>query len=141
MTGKKLTLQHPLLLVTKLMFIQTALAALGLLSPAVGLESQLRRRCAYGDDCWPSFDTWNQFNGTVGGRLIRSRPSAAVCHTESYNASQCAVAKNSWLDSFWKTNQTGGYAAMVWEMGETGKCFIDTAVEAPCDQGIGMTSP
>ena len=120
------------------MHLQTPLSALGLLSLAVGAQSQPRRRCAFGDDCWPSVDTWNQFNATVGGRLIRSVPSAAVCHTQRYNAKQCAVAKSSWLDSFWRTNQTGAYAAILWEMGETGQCFVDTAVNAPCDQGNGM---
>jgi hypothetical protein len=122
------------------MLVQTPLRVLGLLSTAVGAQSQPRRRCAYGDDCWPSVDTWNQFNTTVGGKLIRSVPSAAVCHAGRYNADQCAVAKSSWLDSFWRTNQTGAYAAILWEMGYTGQCFIDTAVEAPCDQGIGMRS-
>ncbi|CAI7619960.1 unnamed protein product [Penicillium pancosmium] len=118
------------------MFVQSTLTALSLLSPAVGLQSEFRPRCAYGDDCWPSDSTWKLFNDTVGGRLIRSVPSAAVCHAERYNANQCAIAKSSWLDSFWKTNQTGGYAAMLWEMGESGKCFVDTPVGAPCDQGI-----
>jgi hypothetical protein len=122
------------------MLIQTPLTALGLLSTTVGARNQIRRRCAYGDDCWPSIDIWNQFNATVGGKLVRSVPSAAVCHTERYNADQCAAANSSWLDSFWRTNQTGAYAAIVWEMGNSGQCFIDTAVEAPCDQGIGMRS-
>ncbi|KAJ5161827.1 hypothetical protein N7492_007219 [Penicillium capsulatum] len=117
------------------MHVQTPLSALGLLSLAVGAQCQSRRRCTYGDDCWPSVDTWNQFNATVGGRLIRSVPSAAVCHTQRYNAKQCALAKSSWLDSFWRTNQTGAYAAILWEMGETGQCFVDTAVDALCDQG------
>jgi hypothetical protein len=66
-------------------------------------------------------------------------PSAAVCHAEWYNADQCAVARSSWLDSFWRTNQTGSYSATLWEMGPTGQCFVDTAAEAPCDQGVGMT--
>lgn len=121
------------------MLVQTPLTTLGLLTTAAHAQSQPRRRCAYGDNCWPDAATWDHFNATVGGRLIRSLPSAAVCHSERYNANQCAVAKSSWLDSFWRTNQTGSYAATLWEMGPTGQCFIDAAVEAPCDQGIGMT--
>jgi hypothetical protein len=65
-------------------------------------------------------------------------PSAAVCHTEVYNADQCAIAKESWLDSFWRTNQSGAYVATVWEMGKSGQCFVSTPVSAPCDQGVGM---
>ena len=67
-------------------------------------------------------------------------PSAAVCHAERYNADQCAVAKSNWLDSFWRTNQAGAYFGILWEMGNTAQCFMDTAVEAQCDQGIGMRS-
>ncbi len=121
------------------MLVQTPLTSLGLLSTVVHAQSQPRRRCAFGDDCWPNAATWDQFNATVGGRLIRSLPSAAVCHAERYNANQCAVAKSSWLDSFWRTNQAGSYSATLWEMGPTGQCFVDTAINAPCDQGIGMT--
>ncbi|KAE8391183.1 FAD binding domain protein [Aspergillus alliaceus] len=115
---------------------QTLLAAAGILSAAAGAQGQHRRRCTFGQDCWPDAQTWNDFNATVGGRLIRSVPSAAVCHTERYNADQCADAKKSWLDSFWRTNQTGAYSATLWEMGPTGQCFINTSTSAPCDQGI-----
>jgi hypothetical protein len=116
----------------------TTLVAVGILTIAVNARDQPRRRCAYGDDCWPDARAWSDFNTTVGGRLIRSFPSAAACHTERYNADQCNGARQSWLDSFWRTNQTGAYSATVWEMGNTGQCFIDTPVSAPCDQGIGM---
>ncbi|KAE8402671.1 hypothetical protein BDV37DRAFT_284478 [Aspergillus pseudonomiae] len=115
--------------------LQHLLTAVGILSIATDAQTQPRRRCAYGDDCWPDIQTWNDFNATVGGRLIRSVPSAAVCHTERYNADKCTVAKESWLDSFWRTNQTGAYSATVWEMGKTGQCFINASVSAPCDQG------
>ncbi|GAB1192745.1 hypothetical protein APSETT444_001941 [Aspergillus pseudonomiae] len=91
--------------------LQHLLTAVGILSIATDAQTQPRRRGAYGDDCWPDIQTWNDFNATVGGRLIRSVPSAAVCHTERYNADKCTVAKESWLDSFWRTNQTGAYSA------------------------------
>ena len=120
--------------------LQHILTAVGILSVATDAQTQPRRRCAYGDDCWPDIQTWNDFNATVGGRLIRSVPSAAVCHTERYNTQKCTIAKDSWLDSFWRTNQTGAYAATVWEMGQTGQCFINTSVSAPCDQGIGRVA-
>ena len=41
-----------------------------------------------GDPQWPSRDTWNQLNQTVGGRLIASVPEAAVCHPGGYGALQ-----------------------------------------------------
>ncbi|KAE8371861.1 hypothetical protein BDV26DRAFT_298399 [Aspergillus bertholletiae] len=116
--------------------LQHLLTVAGILSAASDAQTQPRRRCAYGDDCWPDIQTWNDFNATIGGRLIHAVPSAAVCHAEQYNADKCTVAKESWLDSFWRTNQTGAYAATVWEMGQTGQCFINTPTSAPCDQGL-----
>lgn len=127
------------LLTPMILHAETLLSAVGILTIAANAQAHHRRRCAYGDDCWPDAQTWNDFNTTVGGRLIRSFPSAAVCHTEGYNVNQCNIAKQSWLDSFWRTNQTGAYSATVWEMGNNGQCFIDTPVSAPCDQGIGKT--
>ncbi|OJJ08593.1 hypothetical protein ASPVEDRAFT_47727 [Aspergillus versicolor CBS 583.65] len=117
------------------MHIQTPLTALTLLSAAAG-QPHPRRRCTSDDACWPTAQTWTEFNATVGGRLIRSVPSAAVCHGSRYNADQCATAKSNWFDGAWRSNQTGGYAATVWEMGETGECFINTPIQAECDQGI-----
>ncbi|KAK2741352.1 hypothetical protein FQN57_005636 [Myotisia sp. PD_48] len=101
-----------------------------------GSDAAHRRRCSAGDQCWPKENTWNRFNATVSGHLVRTYPSAAVCHEAQYNAAQCVVAKERWADSTWRTNQTGAYAAILWELGETGQCFINTPREAPCDQGI-----
>ncbi|KAL4897457.1 FAD binding domain protein [Aspergillus ambiguus] len=115
---------------------QLVLAA-GFISSAIGdTSTQPRRRCAYGDRCWPDSQIWDNFNSSIDGRLIRSMPPASVCHVEEYNASQCRVAKESWLDSSWRTNQAGAHSAIVWEMGKWGQCGINTPVEAPCDQGI-----
>ncbi|KAK2750863.1 hypothetical protein FQN55_001434 [Onygenales sp. PD_40] len=108
---------------------------LSLCSAAASTGPHHRRRCAYGDDCWPSEHKWKAFNETVSGRLIRSVPSAAVCHGERYDAALCNAAKENWANSFWRTNQTGGYAAILWELGEEGKCFIDSPREEECDNG------
>lgn len=135
--SSKISFSYLIYFLSCTMHIQTPLTALTLLSAAAG-QPHPRRRCTSDDACWPTAQTWTEFNATVGGRLIRSVPSAAVCHGSRYNADQCATAKSNWLDGAWRSNQTGGYAATVWEMGETGKCFIDTPIQAECDQGIGM---
>ncbi|KMP02044.1 hypothetical protein CISG_09300 [Coccidioides immitis RMSCC 3703] len=95
-----------------------------------------RQRCSYGDSCWPTEGEWQSFNASVSGHLIRTYPSAAVCHAERYDDAKCTAAKENWLDSFWRTNQTGAYSAILWELGENGQCFIDSPRDAPCDQGI-----
>src|SRR3954471_7106021 len=90
-----------------------------------------RRRCAYGDDCWPEGCTWQAFNASVSGRLLQSAPSAAVCHQERYDAGRCGTARREWRNSFWRTNQTGAYSAILWELGND-QCFIDSPPNAPC---------
>ncbi|WEW60423.1 hypothetical protein PRK78_005909 [Emydomyces testavorans] len=116
----------------KALIFQPLLLTLPLSSVAV----EHRRRCSYGDSCWPTESEWIAFNSSISGRLIRTYPSAAVCHTERYDDAQCAVAKENWSNSFWRTNQTGAYTAILWELGEKDQCFIDSPRAAPCDQGI-----
>ena len=88
------------------------------------------------DDCWPDDSTWQAFNDSVSGRLIQSVPSAAVCHQERYDAGLCNTARTEWTNSFWRTNQTGAYSAILWELGND-QCFIDSPPNAPCDPGLG----
>lgn len=98
-----------------------------------------RRRCAYGDSCWPDDATWSAFNASVAGRLIRSVPSAAVCHQERFDSGLCDTAKQEWKNSFWRTNQTGAYSAVLWELGNN-QCYINSPKTAPCSQGLGEYS-
>ena len=92
-------------------------------------------RCGAGDKCWPSERDWQAFNSSVSGQLIRSYPAAAVCHVEQYSEELCAIAKERWDDSFWRTSQPGAYAAIVWELGMD-QCFINSAIVSPCGQGL-----
>ncbi|KAK2757894.1 hypothetical protein FQN54_004300 [Arachnomyces sp. PD_36] len=112
-------------------YTQAAISSLAISSLA---EAQPRRRCAFGDDCWPDEETWSAFNSSISGHLIRSYPSAAVCHEERYDAGLCDAAEQGWESSFWRTNQTGAYSAILWELGDE-ECFIDSPMSAPCDQG------
>jgi hypothetical protein len=115
-----------------------ALLAFQALLPTLNAYS--RRRCAVGDHCWPDDSTWQGFNDSVSGRLTQSVPSAAVCHQERYNAGLCAVAQTEWRNSFWRTNQTGAYSAILWELGND-QCFINSAPDAPCGPGLGNLRP
>ncbi|KAK2850642.1 hypothetical protein FQN49_005465 [Arthroderma sp. PD_2] len=115
---------------------QQALLALPLFASSAQGHPAKHPRCSAGDSCWPNEQVWSEFNSTVSGRLIRTFPSAAVCHEAQYDAAACKVAKDRWTDSFWRTNQTGAYSAIHWELGETGQCFINSPKEAKCDQGM-----
>ena len=78
------------------------------LMPSTGLFSSVEAscvsspscRCFPGDAGWPTTDQWNQFNSTVGGRLIATVPLAAVCHDDSFatfDANKCATLRSNWF--------------------------------------------
>ncbi|EXJ69227.1 oxidoreductase [Cladophialophora psammophila CBS 110553] len=94
-----------------------------------------RPRCRYGDPCWPDWQTWQKFNNSISGRLVRTFPSAAVCHQEHFDAEGCKQARQEWDNSFWRTNQSGAYTAIVWELGNQ-QCFIDSSSTTPCQPGF-----
>lgn len=61
-------------------------------------------RSIQGDDTWPSHETWNELNQTIGGRLIATVPQAAVCHSGGYgplkqNATACSILRAGWNDA------------------------------------------
>src|SRR5690349_17367936 len=72
---------------------------------------------------------------TISGHHIATRPSAALCHSVDSNRALCDTAEQSWMRSDWRTDQPGAYTGMLWEYGPTGECFINTTINAPCDQG------
>ncbi|KAK5089704.1 hypothetical protein LTR70_007560 [Exophiala xenobiotica] len=108
---------------------------LSLLPLCSAVPQRGRQRCTAVDTCWPSIDIWNEFNSSIAGRLIATRPSAAVCHAEDYDEVACSTAKQNWTVSDWRTEQPGAYTGMLWEYGPVAQCFINTTREAACQQG------
>lgn len=53
-------------------------------------------RCFPGDSCWPAPSVWDDFNNTVGGRLIATVPLASPCHTPTLEESECAAIQAAW---------------------------------------------
>lgn len=56
-------------------------------------------RCMPGDACWPTPSEWEQFNRTLGGKLIGTVPLASVCHVDPfapYNAQDCERLRSVW---------------------------------------------
>ena len=94
-----------------------------------------RQRCTAHDTCWPSIAKWTQFNDSVSGRLIASRPTAAVCHDPTFNAALCEQVKSNWTSGEWRADQVGGYSAIVWELGDE-TCLPSTPREKACQQGL-----
>ncbi|CAG8961380.1 hypothetical protein HYFRA_00013327 [Hymenoscyphus fraxineus] len=53
-----------------------------------------------GDTDWPSENSWDVLNRTVGGALIRTVPLAASCYEgASYDKTQCDFITQNWQDS------------------------------------------
>lgn len=92
-------------------------------------------RCTARDSCWPSASEWEQFNSSVLGRLIASRPPAAACHAPAFSSALCEDVRTNWTDGKWRTDQLGAYSAILWELGDA-QCFPWTAKQRPCEQGL-----
>jgi hypothetical protein len=55
--------------------------------------------CLPNDPCWPSDDIWDNFNSSLGGKLIQNVPIALPCHnpgSASYNISACEHLQKTW---------------------------------------------
>ncbi|KAI0205452.1 FAD-binding domain-containing protein [Astrocystis sublimbata] len=65
-----------------------------------GNEWESSCRCFPGDDCWPSAESWNAFNASLGGKLIETIPIASPCHdytVTGYDPKQCTSLQNDWF--------------------------------------------
>ncbi|RPA79878.1 FAD binding domain-containing protein [Ascobolus immersus RN42] len=80
--------------------------------------------------------TWASFNNSISGRLISSHPTAYPCHTPNFNQEACSEVTKNWSDSFWRTDQVGGYSAILWEAGD-GACWIDGGNTTVADRKSG----
>ncbi|KAI1012811.1 hypothetical protein LB504_008493 [Fusarium proliferatum] len=58
-------------------------------------------RCTIRESCWPSTETWDSFNSTVDGHLVRYIPPGAVCYKShpSYNPDACDTVIKQWSES------------------------------------------
>jgi hypothetical protein len=57
-------------------------------------------RCFPGDECWPLTADWNEFNKTIGGKLMITKPLASVCHDSEYgpfDLAACDSLRSSWF--------------------------------------------
>ncbi|KAA8565896.1 hypothetical protein EYC84_009707 [Monilinia fructicola] len=66
---------------------------------ATGYKNQAICRCLPGYDCWPVPEVWANFNQSLGGKLIATKPLASSCHLdpfETYNEENCASIQAKW---------------------------------------------
>jgi hypothetical protein len=67
------------------------------ISPTAHAKQDSACRCFAGDECWPSVSTWDAFNQSIDGRLIKTEPLATPCHTPNYNRDKCKMLKDGWF--------------------------------------------
>ena len=69
--------------------------------PAIERAVNQTPACHYlpGDPQWPSVDTWNRLNSTLGGTLIAGVPLAQPCYGPNHNAAECSIIANEWIDT------------------------------------------
>ncbi|KAI1135141.1 FAD binding domain-containing protein [Hypoxylon sp. FL0543] len=89
-----------------LLAILFALAAFFLRDTVTGtfkkreIDNESRCRCFPGDSCWPTATEWDEFNQTLGGKLIATIPIASVCHDNQaftpYDAEACGRLQSVW---------------------------------------------
>jgi FAD/FMN-containing dehydrogenase len=67
-----------------------------LATAATATASSQLCRSTPADASWPSEAAWSRLNSTVGGKLIKTVPIAAVCHDPLYDEAQCATLRETW---------------------------------------------
>ncbi|KAG8716161.1 hypothetical protein FRC09_016014 [Ceratobasidium sp. 395] len=92
-----------------------------------------RAFCTPSQPCWPSLNIWSNFNASIHGRLVVTRPPAWPCHDPNFDETSCATVKANWSNPFWRADQTGAMQDPIWEsLG----CGIDSPRNETCSQGF-----
>ncbi|GAB1199704.1 hypothetical protein APSETT444_009061 [Aspergillus pseudonomiae] len=95
-------------------------------------------RCRPWESCWPSEETWQEFNASIAGNLIRLRPIGDVCHEPASNQSACRELRDVSRNSGWRAAQPGALQNWIWESGSNlnETCHLTAPPETPCHQGL-----
>ncbi|XP_024359992.1 uncharacterized FAD-linked oxidoreductase ARB_02478 [Physcomitrium patens] len=85
--------------------------------------------------CWPSKRELNEFNCSVGGRLITPNPTGRPCHDPHYNPSLCQSLRNNYFDAYLRADNAGSMQWENWEDKGQETCSMDAPVSSKCHQG------
>ncbi|KAI0381467.1 FAD-binding domain-containing protein [Hypomontagnella monticulosa] len=86
-----------------------------------------------GDDAWPSEAEWTQLNSTLGGALLKPKPSAAACYPgPDFDAQRCQfLLANASSSHFWLDEPL--VSLTEWSQGAT--CPLSSDPQGNCTQG------
>ena len=66
-------------------------------TPSLSLPvSNATCKCFPGESCWPSTESWESLNATVGGRLLETVPLAQKCHDPQFDNATCSALQSEW---------------------------------------------
>ncbi|KAH6908858.1 FAD binding domain-containing protein [Coprinopsis sp. MPI-PUGE-AT-0042] len=108
------------------------------------VEVQAQRqqcRCLYGQRCWPSADAFNALSTQLSQPLIRPVPPALPCYSGDPESSQaCSEVRARYDNGTWRSGLPGAmqnvnFEAYIDPNGTVAACYLDTTLQAPCDQG------
>ncbi|KAI3541495.1 hypothetical protein CSPX01_07583 [Colletotrichum filicis] len=93
-----------------------ALSALNFAFGAIATNSSCKCAASDGilqqapnDACWPSTSDWQQFNATLSGKLIATKPVAISCYPgPNYDATLCASVMVDWYKGEWMSSHPVG---------------------------------
>ncbi|KAK4219348.1 FAD-binding domain-containing protein [Rhypophila decipiens] len=88
-----------------------------------------------GDASWPSQQTWNKFNATAGGALIKTVPLAAPCHNDwpqVYDNATCQAITQNWSDPHLHIEDP---SSTMWPIFQGRTCLPSNDPNAPCTLG------
>ncbi|KAK7453948.1 hypothetical protein VKT23_011460 [Stygiomarasmius scandens] len=78
---------------------------------------------------WPSLDTWDAFNASVDGRLIRTVPIASPCHNPTFDGEQCQFVRDNWHEV---SLHLPSSSSVMTPFFANGSCDPFTAPDAQC---------
>ncbi|XP_024516539.1 uncharacterized FAD-linked oxidoreductase ARB_02478 [Selaginella moellendorffii] len=135
-----LTIHRPAFLAVFLSIIAISLQLAAPSSIYHELEANQSCRCtAFNSSCWPSAQSWQDFNRSIDGRLIALSPPASPCHDPNFNAQACRTAQQRWGFPFWRADQPGAMQASNWEALGRFTCLINSPRNSTCFQGSVAT--
>ncbi|KND86997.1 6-hydroxy-D-nicotine oxidase [Tolypocladium ophioglossoides CBS 100239] len=97
---------------------------------AIGGPASSQNCKAYpGSEGWPSTETWNRLNSTLGGQLLSPAPPAAVCHQGqlTYDAEKCIKLGIDWSSFEYHASNP---VSVMWEQFTNDTCLPDP--QFPC---------
>jgi FAD/FMN-containing dehydrogenase len=88
--------------------------------------------CRPGQNCWPSWQEWQQLNQTVDGHLYQTIPMGAPCYANSayYDATECSFVEDNYNNSIARGSFYGQTYWPNWEAcGESGCSLLSSNPE------------